>query len=91
MRGPLAELYTRRANQAGRWAGANPAQSVPRLKVPKRLPDFLRTDEVPLVLAALSEKHRPLFATAIYTGMRRGELLGLRKIDVDLSTGGSSR
>src|SRR5260370_30885172 len=27
---------------------------------------------------------RSLFATAIYTGLRKGELLGLRKSDVDL-------
>src|SRR5262249_16462100 len=37
------------------------------------------------VLKALSLKRRPLFATAIYTGLRKGELLGLRKPDVDLS------
>jgi integrase len=76
-----------RAKQAGKWAGANPAKEVQRRKVPKRLPDFLRAEKVPLVLAALSDKHRPLFATAVYTGMRRGELLGLRKTDVDFTTG----
>jgi integrase len=36
------------------------------------------------VLAALPTRWRGLFATAIYTGMRKGELLGLRKTDVDL-------
>ena len=39
------------------------------------------------MLSALSDRWRPLFATAIYTGMRRGELLGLRKGDVDLASG----
>ncbi len=75
-----------KARQAGRWTGTNPALAVPRRRVPKRLPDFLRVEEVPLVLQVLSERHRPLFATAIYTGMRKGELLGLRKSDVDFAT-----
>ena len=43
--------------------------------------------EVPKVLAALAPHWRPLFATAVYTGMRRGELLGLRKRDVDFQAG----
>jgi integrase len=55
--------------------------------VAKRLPDFLHAEEVPRVLNALSDRWRPLFATAIFTGMRRGELLGLRKSDVDLTAG----
>jgi integrase len=44
----------------------------------------LRADEVPLLLAHVPERHRALFATAIWTGMRKGELIGLRKSDVDL-------
>jgi integrase len=73
------------ARRAGRWTGQNPVLDVRRRKVPKRLPNFLRVEEVPRVLAVLSEQHRPLFATAIYTGMRKGELAGLRKSDVDFS------
>jgi integrase len=76
-----------RARRAGRYVGANPAADVKRHKVPRRKPDYLRADEVPLVLNALDAKWRPLFATAIYTGLRRGELLGLRKSDVDLAAG----
>lgn len=55
--------------------------------MPKRQPEYLRDTEVPLVLEALDERWQPLFATAIYTGMRQGELLGLRKTDVDLEDG----
>ncbi len=73
------------AKRAGRFVGLNPAAEVARRKVAKRLPDFLHAAEVPRVLNALSDRWRPLFATAIFTGMRRGELLGLRKSDVDLS------
>jgi len=75
------------AKRAGRYAGANPATEVSRRKVPKRLPDFLRLEEVPRVLKQLSHRWLPLFATAIYTGMRKGELLGLRKSDVNLDAG----
>ena len=76
-----------KARLAGLWSGANPAQAVPRRKLSKRLPNFLRVEEVSPVLAALPEHHRALFATAIYTGMRKGELAGLRKSDVDFSSG----
>jgi integrase len=76
-----------KAKRAGRWNGPNPAFEVERRKVPKRLPDFLKTEEVPRVLAVLSDAHRPLFAAAIYTGLRKGELAGLRKADVDFGAG----
>src|ERR1019366_9900596 len=76
-----------RAKQAGKWSGPNSAKEVARGKIPKRLPDFLRAEEVPPVLAEGSDKYRPLFATAIYSGMRRGELLALRKADIDFRTG----
>ena len=75
------------ARRAGRWQGANPVEDVRRRRVPKGKPEFLRLHEVPPVLRAVPSKWRPLFATAIYTGLRKGELLGLRKSDVDFSTG----
>jgi len=72
------------ARRAGRYTGANPAAEVRLRKIPRRAPDFLKAEEVPRVLSALDRRWRPLFATAIYTGLRKGELLGLRKSDVDL-------
>ena len=54
-------------------------------KVPEGKPNFLSTDEVGPVLAALDVKWQPLFATAIYTGLRKGELFALQKIDADLT------
>ncbi|MFL5293188.1 MAG: tyrosine-type recombinase/integrase, partial [Myxococcales bacterium] len=48
--------------------------------------DFLAAGEVVLLLS-WSEKHQatefPLYATAVHTGMRMGELFGLRWTDVD--------
>lgn len=69
-----AELYT----------GKNPALAVQRRRPLERKPDYLRASEVRPLLEALAQRWRPLFATAIYTGLRKGELLGLRKTDVDL-------
>jgi len=48
---------------------------------------FATPEEIPLLLSALSEKDRPLWATAIYAGLRRGELMALRWSDVDLPAG----
>ncbi len=72
------------ARRSGKWEGANPAAEVRRRRVPKRTPDYLRAEEVPLLLAMIPPDWRALYATAIFTGLRKGELLGLRKTDVDL-------
>jgi excisionase family DNA binding protein len=86
LRGFLLRMFNL-AIRRGLWNGINPATRVERRKVPKRLPEYLRFEEVPRVLDALPPQLRPLFATAVYTGMRQGELLGLRKSDVDLEGG----
>ncbi len=39
------------------------------------------------LLAALPEKDRALWATAMYAGLRRGELMALHWEDVDLASG----
>lgn len=65
----------------------NPIDEVRIWKIPKRKPDFLRHHEVSLVLPQIPSKWRPVFATAIYAGLRKGELLGLRKQDVDFELG----
>ena len=67
--------------------GPNPIDEVKVLKVPRRKPDFLRSHEVGPVLANVPDKWRALFATAIYTGLRKGELLGLRRTDLDFDLG----
>ncbi len=75
------------AIRRGLWTGTNPASGVERRKVPRRIYETLRAEEVPLLLARLAPAWRPLFAMAIWTGMRKGELFGLRKSDVDLEAG----
>src|SRR2546427_8228325 len=82
-----ADLRTawNRARKAGKVQGPNPAADVEKRKVPKRAPAFLEPDEVPRLLAQLSPRDRPIVATALYAGLRKGELFGLRKADVDLA------
>jgi integrase len=43
--------------------------------------------EAELLLAALADRDRALWATALYAGLRRGELMGLRWCDIDLARG----
>ncbi|HEY4883739.1 MAG TPA: hypothetical protein VII08_08870 [Myxococcales bacterium] len=57
--------HIRARDQAQEVGGANPAAAVERRKVPKRLPNYLRLDEVPRLLSALDPKWRSLFATSI--------------------------
>ena len=84
LRSYLGRAFTK-ARRAKRFVGANPIGDVPKRKAPRRLPDFLRPDEAAAVLKKLPPKWTCLFAAAIYTGMRKGELLALRKADVDFS------
>jgi integrase len=44
-------------------------------------------DECALLLAALKSEDRPLWACAMFGGLRRGELMALRVEDVDLGAG----
>lgn len=84
LRGYLGRAFTM-ARRAKRFVGPNPVGDVPKRTVPHRLPDYLRPEEAVAVLAEMPPKWKCLFATALYTGMRKGELLALRKADVDFS------
>jgi integrase len=85
LRGYLSRAFNC-AIRAEKWQGENPVSKVRKRRIPKTIPDYLRAEEAPRLLAALAAKWQPLFATALYTGLRKGELLGLRKSDVDLDT-----
>jgi site-specific recombinase XerD len=63
---------------------SNPAQELRKTKTPEYLPRFLNTDETGKLLAkAKNEDIFPLVATALYTGMRKSELLNLEWQDID--------
>jgi integrase len=42
---------------------------------------------VPQILDSVPERWRGVFATGIYAGLRKGEILALQKTDVDLAAG----
>jgi integrase len=75
LRGYLSRAF-QAARRLGRYTGQNPAAEVRKRRVPRRSPDYLRADEVPVVMAALAPEWQPLFGAAIYTGMRKGERYG---------------
>ena len=55
-----------------------------KLKVGVHIPT---PDEVRAIIAQLDGRWRPLFLTAIFTGLRASELRGLRWADIDLKRG----
>ncbi len=59
---------------------------VRRLAVPVLDADYLYGDEVPTLVNATPEQWRPLIQTALFTGLRRGELYELRWSDVMLNS-----
>lgn len=86
LRAVLHTVFSR-AVKARLWTGANPLEGVEPRRVPRRAYDTLRAEEVAQLLPHVPEDWRGLFAAAIYTGMRKGELCGLQKRDVDLARG----
>ena len=74
-----------KARKAQKWLGGNPAEETDTRKVPDRIPTILAPDEVFPFFGALAVDQRPVFATAILAGLRKGELCGLQKSDVDLA------
>jgi integrase len=80
--------YFSRAFQRGieieAWLGANPAHKVKKRRIIKKPVDVLTVDEVPRLLAAATSPWREIFAVALFAGLRKGEIFGLRADDVDL-------
>ena len=72
-----------------RWISYNPAAEVRKLRAAEDATDrpeetnVLTQSEVRKFLAASDERWRPLLLMAISTGMRQGELLGLKWGDID--------
>lgn len=61
----------------------NPASGVKAPRVPAGRVRYLQPGELRALLAACPEWLRPIVGLAVATGMRRGEILGLRRLDVD--------
>lgn len=82
---PLRAIYAR-AMDRGEVA-VNPTSGVRLPRVQGKRDRIASPAEATRLLDALPEKDRPLWATAMYAGLRRGELMALRWTDVDLAAG----
>lgn len=82
---PLRVIY-RRAVEDGDVA-VNPCANLRLPAVRRRRERIATPEEAQRLLVALSERDRPVWAIALYAGLRRGELMALRWKDVDLAAG----
>jgi len=82
---PLRVIY-RRAVARGEVA-VNPTSGVELPAVRGRRERIASPEEATALLAALPEADRPVWATALYAGLRRGELMAFRWEDLDLASG----
>ncbi len=85
-RGWLRAIYGK-AIRAGKVRIENPVVGTSVRKAPAHAFEVLTLAEVARLLAAREDPVRAIYATAIFTGMRRGELWALRRADVDLVEG----
>ena len=65
------------------WADKNPIRSVRQSAKRLRIPDVLTPEEITALLGKLSEPLRTAVELDAFTGLRRGELIGLQWQDVD--------
>ncbi|GMU58941.1 MAG: hypothetical protein AMXMBFR34_07040 [Myxococcaceae bacterium] len=86
LRGSLNTVF-RKARKAKKWLGENPVVDVEPRAVPEAIRPTLKAGEVAGLLAEVPSDWRDLFAAALYTGFRKGELFGLKKTDVDFELG----
>jgi integrase len=66
---------------------ADPARKVKKLREPKPRERILTVEEMKRLLDTASPELRPVLIIALNTGMRRGEILGLRWKDIDFVKG----
>jgi integrase len=82
---PLRVIF-RRAVEDGDLV-VNPCAHVRLPAVRGRRERIASPEEAQRLLAALPERDRTIWATALYAGLRRGELMALRWDDIDLAAG----
>jgi integrase len=65
------------------WATRNPISSVRQSAKRQKAPDVLTAEEIMAILVELPDPLRTMIELDAFTGLRRGELIGLRWEDVD--------
>lgn len=82
---PLRAIYRHAVQRERVTVNPTTGLDVPHARVGRQIE--VDPDRAAVLLAALPEGERALWATAFYCGLRRGELRALRWTDVDLSAG----
>lgn len=82
---PLRAIF-RRALSVGELA-INPCSGLEQPAVRGRRERYASPEEAETLIAAVPSRDRAIWATAMYSGLRRGELRALRVEDVDLGHG----
>lgn len=75
------------AMAAKRWSGPNPFTLTRRKREPERKYEMLTLEELSRVQAKLAPARRRMFRVALHLGLRTGELLSLRREDIDFEAG----
>jgi integrase len=84
---PLRAIYKRALSRPETGIAVNPTSDLEMPAVSGGRDRIASPDECTDLLAALRPVDRALWATAMYAGLRRGELMALRREDVDLAAG----
>jgi integrase len=84
---PVRVIYKRALSRPEKGIAVNPTTGLQMPAVRGGRDRIASPEECARLLDALAPADRPLWATAMYAGLRRGELMALRIADVDLAAG----
>jgi integrase len=84
---PVRVIYKRALSRPETGIAVNPTTGLEMPAVRGGRDRIASPEECAKLLDALAPADRPLWATAMYAGLRRGELMALRIEDVDLAAG----
>ncbi len=81
------EILSKMLNSAVDWNYLTklPLRRVKKLSIQAKPIEYLTKKEVSVLLQATEPEYLPLFATAVYSGLRLGELLNLKKSHIDMA------